>query len=485
MTESTATSSPPAPRDPAPGDAGSSDASSGGLSTWLRKLATESWEAELLVSGFAIVGAIQLLGYIEPLADWLLFHARFEVLGYFYYVFVYLSIGAVALPMVFVLHFVSRAFWVGLVSFSSVYPHGIGPERNATMPEAYVEEVRRDYPSIPVLIDRVERIASTLFIQAALLTMIFVSIAFVLTAAMAVSLLLERASDGLLPFGIAIKVICGTLVGTWVLSMILLVPAIRERPGMEAVYLRASRISRKVLYTVFERPSVTLQTILMTNHSGGSMAKVGGVAYVIILVGGMAFLINSRVMHLSNGERLWRDALDETHHDTRHYRDQWREDHLALHPYVASEVLEDGGPLVVYIPLLGEDEYQIGERSTDFEAPEGATDAEERRALQLHGLAADRDYFRFEIAGQPVEPEAFQWDGAAGAVRGVRAVLPVPRGTPDAFVAGVFMRDPERDGGWLPRARITVRGVGVPTTAASAPATAPDTEVPLGTAPAD
>ena len=428
------------------------------LPAWLRKLATESWEAELLVSGFAIVGTAQLVGLTEPMAEWLLFNVRAAALTYVQWVLVYFGLGCVVLPLVFVAHFAIRAFWVGMVGLSSVFPGGIGPERIASMPEAFVDEVRTRYPSLPQLIDRTDRIASTLFIVAALLSMVFVSIALVLAVTIALALGLDVATGGVVRFEWVVWGVVAAVVALWLASMLLLLPRVRERPWATPAYLALSRGMRKVTYTVFEYPATYLQTVLITNRKWGASSIPVIVGGYLLLVPAMGYVMTRPMMlALSDSDRADRDATDAHRYLPSRYREAWPEDYIPVSPYVAAEALAPGEELVVYAPMLGEDDFRSAGGYTGPAAPAGLSADAARDFRRARALARDSAYYRFEINGERVVPVDFVWYRPAGLHDGVRAVLPVGPEVPERFRVSVSTRG--RDDGWVERARIPMRRV--------------------------
>ena len=89
---------------------------------WLQKLKDESWEAELLISTVAIFGTVQMF----KLIDWSVIYFINTLAPQDYIVgfsICFISLLAVSvLATMFVIHFMLRAYWVGLVGLNSVFP---------------------------------------------------------------------------------------------------------------------------------------------------------------------------------------------------------------------------------------------------------------------------------------------------------------------------------------------------------------------------
>ena len=82
---------------------------------WLRRLEQESWQAELIISGLALYGSFQLPEFIYAVIDFFIRHL--SVSQYFtgYMISYLMLLGVSVLSGFFIIHFVLRAYWVGLI----------------------------------------------------------------------------------------------------------------------------------------------------------------------------------------------------------------------------------------------------------------------------------------------------------------------------------------------------------------------------------
>ncbi len=98
--------------------------------SWLKKLQRESWQAEILISGGALIGLISLFKYIDPLGYILLFSTKTpELVINITQLMVLLVL--VFLVEGFLLHLILRAYWIGMIGISYVFPKGINQENLA------------------------------------------------------------------------------------------------------------------------------------------------------------------------------------------------------------------------------------------------------------------------------------------------------------------------------------------------------------------
>ncbi|MEM9341207.1 MAG: hypothetical protein AAGA66_20930, partial [Bacteroidota bacterium] len=90
--------------------------------TWIQKLKEESWQAEILISTIAIYGSLQLYGQIDSFASLVI---DYLPPGEYTKGYLIVSFGVIAvcvLTTMFIIHFLLRTYWIGLVGLNSVFP---------------------------------------------------------------------------------------------------------------------------------------------------------------------------------------------------------------------------------------------------------------------------------------------------------------------------------------------------------------------------
>ena len=131
---------------------------------WLQKLKEESWEAELLISTVAIFGTVQMF----KLVDWSIIYfvdtlAPQDYLFGFCICFISL-IAVSVLATMFVIHFMLRAYWVGLVGLNSVFPDYNLEE--SPYSKIYTKKMLAILPKLKETIQEVDDICSVIFSSA-------------------------------------------------------------------------------------------------------------------------------------------------------------------------------------------------------------------------------------------------------------------------------------------------------------------------------
>lgn len=144
-----------------------------GITGWLRKLADESWQAELIISGIAIVGSLSLPGLITKVSNWCLItfaEDKFFLIGM---MLMYLYIMAGGLIAAFLIHFFIRVLWIGMLGLSSVYPEGIKPIK--TYSDTFNENMLKEFPDIEAFSHKLDQRGSLIFSIASAMCMVVIS----------------------------------------------------------------------------------------------------------------------------------------------------------------------------------------------------------------------------------------------------------------------------------------------------------------------
>ncbi len=146
------------------------------LSTWLDYLQRESWQLELLISGFVV---FLLIGGWEPVKDLeydlrLLFNAS---KSYFYLSFLYYVFRTAYVTLIFCLlfHVILRGIWIAAIGLRSV-SGDIDYDRLAYQPK-FKNRLRQRLGSFDGYIERLERNCSVIFTLAFLIFFCFLSLA--------------------------------------------------------------------------------------------------------------------------------------------------------------------------------------------------------------------------------------------------------------------------------------------------------------------
>ncbi|MEM6966996.1 MAG: hypothetical protein AAF573_19700, partial [Bacteroidota bacterium] len=133
------------------------------VSDWLEKLQRESWNLELLVSGFSIFLLIQANEGILKAFDYLNLHVELSgnVNGMVRTLLGILLLASIILTINLVVHVFLRGFWIGAVGLRSVQDK-IDLEKLGYS-EYFVEKLKPRVPSLDRMLERLDTLSSVIF----------------------------------------------------------------------------------------------------------------------------------------------------------------------------------------------------------------------------------------------------------------------------------------------------------------------------------
>jgi len=151
-------------------------------SQWVKEVARQSWEPELLISGAAAYASLSLPDLFKSV--FLTYQSEYMIGSSFLDLYfpaliyaVFASIGQIMI-LTFVLHFSMRAFWVGMVGLLSVYPEGIRFDEIKYVNNYGKQFLKRKLTSVEEFIIRLDKWCSVLFSIAFIIVLVMLGVAF-------------------------------------------------------------------------------------------------------------------------------------------------------------------------------------------------------------------------------------------------------------------------------------------------------------------
>lgn len=371
---------------------------------WLRRLERESWQAELIISGAAIFGSLQLPGVLEKFQYYLLLNYDRGALFLWFFATSYWAIFVYGLIFIFVFHFIVRALWIGLIGLNSVYPGGFAP--NNLSSEDFQEKSKAEYGDIDGFIAKLDTTASSMFGTGFTFAGLFFNLGFIASLSiLAVTFLQGRgvssfwaAVIGLLPVGVILVVS--------MLSSLLSLASLREKDWVKRIHFPLTKVLSKLLYPINTRFTITGMT-LMTSQSA---AKATGIMDYL-----RGFILFGVIMFFFGIAMIWSDALkpefiDKRYHrmgdtpnavDPKNYADS-DYDGLLYEPLIATPYPVANGPLWVWVPLPEREFSPMLAECSQAGVPEGLERREERKAERERTVACAQGYIELYLDEEPV-----------------------------------------------------------------------------------
>ncbi len=369
-----------------------------GSKSWLQRLKDESWEAELLVSAVATFAAFQLF----QLTDWTIYRAV-DILHpdqYFYaYTIVFMGMIAVSvLVTMFVIHFMLRSYWIGLVGLNSVFPdYGL---EDSAYSELYTNKFREMLPKLTHTIDQVDELCSVIF-SAAFVSVVVYAYFGVLSA---LYLMLFNMLNDLLPTWLLLLPIFTLILLTGVQGLLTLLSNIKKIKDNDTIQLFLFRIVKLTNMIMLGPIYKSALQIIMTFGSNFKRKKhiafmVMGFMFFGCIVAGVKFA-RSDLMVLINNEAY---LSQHTHRPDMYRSDNSAVDFL-IGPEISSDVINDT-VLRVFIPRMRHEKTIFKGQCGEFETPEGKTEREVRTLRNTHEIACFQSFYSIFINDQETNAE--------------------------------------------------------------------------------
>lgn len=301
---------------------------------WLQKLKEESWEAELLISTVAIFGTIQLF----KLIDWATIIAidRLPPSQYIVgYGIVFLGLLAVSiLTTMFIVHFLLRAYWVGLVGLNSVFPdYSI---EDSAYSEIYTRKMLSILPRLKKTIKDVNELSSVIFSSAFFMLMIYVNFSLVICLLLVLyNLLLDRVPQIILYFPVILFGVL--LVLSIIISVLANVKAYKENEPIQNWYFKVSKWSSMIMMGPLY---VYMLQISMTFGSNFKKKKsLIGLTIATICIGFIIAMVqfnNSRIPYLIRYE----STVDTIRSKSEFYADRDAAHEFLVTPQIDHDIIE-------------------------------------------------------------------------------------------------------------------------------------------------
>lgn len=371
-------------------------ANTGSDKDWLQRLKNESWEAELLVSAIAIFGTLQLFAFI----DWttaLFFdflHPSQYSFGYMIAFFGVLAISILA--AMFVIHFLLRSYWIGLVGLNSVFPDY--SEEDSVYSKIYTQKILSILPKLTDTIDRVDELCSVIFSAAFCWLMVYAYSGLFASAYLILFNLLSGSIPNwllLIPLCL-IALILSTQIGMNIFANI---KATRDSVAYQTAYFYAVKLGNILVLGPIYKLCMQIMMIF-----GSNFKKKKHIAFLI-----MSFVAVGAIVAMT---KVWTTNLFYLVNHSYYqnfslsygslYRDNNYSEAFLYNPEIASELIEDT-VLRVFIPV-----YRHEKTAQMLACDKPATNdefsnAENRNIRRQHLLECVQTYHTVTLNDVPVE----------------------------------------------------------------------------------
>ncbi|MCI4670472.1 MAG: hypothetical protein MRZ79_20215 [Bacteroidia bacterium] len=360
--------------------------------SWIRTLAEQSWEAELIVSGVAIFGALSLPEQLENLMDWMFVYLPDQLLTYGALLVLYLYFGIQVLIAGFLIHFGLRVTWIGFVGLLSVYPDGF--TRVPMYSDDFNEKLKKDFPSLETYVQKLDDAASLVFASTNTAILSLFSFCFTGTIFILIAFLINSFFPQL-SIRLILIVFFSVIMIPSILSSVLHIKFLRDHEIVKKIHYPLYLIFSKVVLNVAFRP---LNYLILTFYSH---VKIQNFIFTFLIVSfllglfGGGRLANSSLAHFRQ-EDYFEKSRKPNNASPNFYGDEKDQDQIVLNAILPSQKVEYPY-LEVFLPRLQRERKAWKASCGTYEEDSSLSDEENTTARQAFKLECLRNFQEFYI----------------------------------------------------------------------------------------
>jgi hypothetical protein len=296
---------------------------------WLEEISEQSWNPELIISGFAIYATFSLPKIIQDVYN--NYSIQYQINEDLGNALMPALISAVLvtvsqmLSLAFIIHFILRAFWVGYLGVISVYPKGIDFNKITVFGDYGKGKLKARMQNLDVLAIKLEKASSIIFGIAIMVALQFIGVSlmylFFTILYNIIQNLLGKALYEKYETIIIISLLALILIPA-ILIVILNLKYFKHHPKYSKWHYHWSTRFQKIILPVF---SDHIQSLLLTFNSSISQRSMGifNIFVGFCFMGMMMFnILSLRGMSLFSLHHYYTAYTRETYLSNNYYEDQ-------------------------------------------------------------------------------------------------------------------------------------------------------------------
>lgn len=343
---------------------------------WLKILEKQSWQAELVISGLAIFGSLQLPALVYSLIDFALFNFSEQHMFLLMYFFIYLLLASNILIISFIAHFTLRTLWIGLLGLVSVYPDGINPNYER-FSESYMQKLLQAFPDINDFNKRLDDICSIIFattgVAVITMTMISVTVGVLIILATIIHKIIPSLS-----IVTVFLVFLGLLMVYSLFIAILSTKKLREKEWVKKIHFPMAQWMGKITFNIAYEPITYIQMTLMTNAKRSKYIVGNILIFALSMVSVFVNMFQSNIGFFPS-DNFFNYRTDVSYLSKVNYENLNTKKISHIAPMIQADVIE-GSTIRLFIPFLEREREYMNEVCGEYSNTEDLDRRELRRA---------------------------------------------------------------------------------------------------------
>lgn len=369
--------------------------------SWFEQLEKESWSAELIISGAAIYGSLQLPWLLTKMVNYSLLNFSDDILQILYLFFSYLIFAISSLMISFIVHFILRSIWVGLIGLSSVYPQGVN-EESENFSKHYLKQLKAEFGDLRSYAARVDQTCSIMFAFSFRFAMLLTSIALMVLATTIVAYGIHQLLPQF-PISTIFMIMLATLMLPGMIGGMLNTKKIRDKVWVQKIHYPLIKISGRIIFNFLYEPVLFINSTFVTNQK--KIATILGIIGNMLLILPVFFVVLQQSNVLYSIQRYYfSNAEREDRFYSVHYEDQLKTDQLIQNPTIPSSEITVAG-VKLFLPLPTREEVVLNKKYGEYKMDSTLNESQNLLRSRAWIKEQAKKYFHIELNGQTFVPE--------------------------------------------------------------------------------
>lgn len=388
---------------------------------WFEHLEAESWSAELIISGAAVYGSLQLPWLMERMVNFSLLNFSDDILGILYLFFNYLTFASAILIVNFVLHFILRSLWIGLIGLSSVFPEGVN-EESESYSKSYLQQLKAEFGDLRGYAEKIDRTCSIMFAFSFSVSLIFTSIALIVLVVAGIASLIHQF-DPKISIELLFLSVLSLMVLPGFIGGMLNIKPLRDKAWVQKIHYPIVKSGSWVMFHVFYQPIYYINSTFITNLKKGQYT-IRMVAYMLLILPAFVVISTQSNALYANKNYYFSYSNREDRFYYYHYVDQLREGQLIQNPVIPSASIEGSG-VSLFLPLPKREEEVLRRKYGEYTQDSKLSEAENLLKSRAWFKEQARKYFQIEVNGKKFTPPLRSYRHRNADEYGFLAFIPV------------------------------------------------------------
>lgn len=364
---------------------------------WLKALESQSWQAELVISGLAIFGSLQLPSFLNGIVDYCLYNFSEDYMDIFSFLFIYPYFTAAILIFSFIGHLILRAVWIGMLGLVSVYPNGINRDQDFFSKD-YMEKFFKVYPDVNQFNKSLDDLCSSIFAASASIAIVMLMISFSISIILVIATIITFFIPSLSIISI-VAVMGGILFLFSMLASALNSKSLRDKEWVKKIHFPYTQLFGKIVYLFAMKPITYISMIFMTNSKGGSFYSMNFLAglFTFLFATFTVFpLLKQSNVDYFQQRYFFSYRTNNYHMKSTHYEDQLNDNSFLISPIIPSDIIQ-GKAIKLFIPWFHREKAYAESLCGEFIADDDMSKTEQRIAKAKFEVECRQQYYEIYL----------------------------------------------------------------------------------------